>query len=70
MDFSGFGLEMGGITIFVVFAFLFNIFITILWFVIGWRAMRAHEKMADYIELMIRQQMSEREAQSNVSMDD
>lgn len=65
MDFTGLGI--GGLA---VFAFLISTFITILWFVIGWRAMRAHEKMADYIELMIRQQMSERESQSNVSMDD
>lgn len=65
MDFTGLGI--GG---FAILAFLFHIFITILWFVIGWRAMRAHEKMADYIELLVRLQRSERETQSNVSTDD
>ena len=49
---------------------MFSIFTTVLWFVIGWRAMRAHEKMANYIELIVRKQMSERETQSNVSTDD
>ena len=68
MDFTG--LEIGGLTIFVVLAFLFNIFITVLWLFIGWRAMRAHEKMADYIELLVQQQRSEGEAQSEVSTDD
>lgn len=66
MDFTG----LGGLTFFAVLAFLISIFTTVLWFVIGWRAMRAHEKLADYIELMVRQQMSERETQSNVSTDD
>ena len=66
MDFTG----LSGLTFFAVLAFLISIFTTVLWFVIGWRAMRAHEKMADYIELMVRQQMSERETQSNVSTDD
>ena len=68
MDFAGFGL--GGFTIFAVLAFLFNIFITILWIVIGWRAMRAHEKLADYIEVMIRRQVNQSETQSHVSTDD
>lgn len=68
MDFSGFGI--GGLTFFAVLAFLFSIFTTVLWFVIGWRAMRAHEKMADYIELMVRRQLEQRETQSNVSTDD
>ncbi|MYB63626.1 hypothetical protein F4083_03040 [Candidatus Poribacteria bacterium] len=68
MDFTGFGI--GGFTIFAVLAFLFNISITILWFVIGWRAMRAHEKLADYIEFMVRRQLEQRETQSHVSTDD
>ncbi len=67
MDFTGLGLGISGLA---VFAFLISIITTVLWFVIGWRAMRAHEKMADYIELLVRKQMSERESQSNVSTDD
>ena len=30
-------------------------FTTILWLVIGWRAMRAHEKIADSVEWLARQ---------------
>lgn len=65
MDFAGFGIGA-----FAVLAFLFSIFTTIIWFVIGWRAMRAHEKIADYIELMARRQLDQRETQSHVSTDD
>ena len=55
---------------FLIGIFLIGVLTTALWLVIGWRAMRAHEKMADYVELMIRQQISQRETQSNVSTDD
>ena len=32
---------------FAVLAIIFGIVTTILWLVIGWRAMRAHERVAD-----------------------
>ena len=65
MDFMQHGI--GGLA---VFMFLIGIVTSILWLVIGWRAMRAHEKIADYIELMARRQLDQRETQSNVSTDD
>lgn len=35
---------MGGLA---VIAILWGLFVTIMWLVIGWRAMRAHERIAD-----------------------
>lgn len=59
-----------GISELAALTFLIGIITTVLWLVIGWRAMRAHEKMADYIEVMVRRQLNQRETQSNVSTDD
>ncbi len=59
-----------GLSDLAALTFLIGIITTVLWLVIGWRAMRAHEKIADYIEVMVRKQLSERETQSNVSTDD
>ena len=39
------------------------ILVTILWLVIGWRAMRAHERLADSIEFLAREQMRNRNQQ-------
>ncbi len=50
--------------------FLIGIITTVLWLVIGWRAMRAHEKITDYIEVMARKQLDQRKTQSNDSTDD
>ena len=52
-----------------VLAFLFGIFTTILWLVIGWRAMRAHEKIADSAEWLARQNYRQ-EQQPNSLGDD
>jgi uncharacterized membrane protein len=48
-------MNMQGFQGLAVLAFLFGIFTTILWLVIGWRAMRAHEKIADSVEWLVRQ---------------
>lgn len=52
-----------------ILAFLFGIFTTILWLVIGWRAMRAHEKLSDSVEQIARQS-NRQEPQSGPSGDD
>lgn len=44
MSANGFDLGFGA---FAGLAFLWGLFITILWLVIGWRAMRAHERIAN-----------------------
>jgi hypothetical protein len=44
--------------------FLIALFFTIFWMVVGWRAMRAHEKLADNVELIARRNYR-REQQSN-----
>ncbi len=35
---------------FVVLIVLWGLFVTIFWMVVGWRAMKAHEKLADATE--------------------
>jgi hypothetical protein len=47
------GGAMQGFAMLVV---LWGLFVTILWLVIGWRAMRAHEKIADAVQEYIRRQ--------------
>lgn len=37
-------------TLFAIMAVLWGIAVTILWLVIGWRAMRAHERIAAAVE--------------------
>ena len=44
-----------GITILVM---LLGIFSTIFWMVVSWRAMRAHEKLADAVERLTQRQAS------------
>ena len=41
--------------IIVLFIYALAAIITILWLIIGWRAMRAHEKLADSMEWLARQ---------------
>ena len=49
---------------------VFGIFIKVLWMVIGWRAMRAHEKLADSVEWLARQSNNKQEPQSDSLGDD
>lgn len=46
---------MFGIEFIIVFMYALAAIITILWLIIGWRAMRAHEKLADSMEWLARQ---------------
>ena len=45
--------NLQGITILVM---LLGIFSTIFWMVVSWRAMRAHEKLADAVEQLTQRQ--------------
>jgi len=47
MNYNFTGAGLGGLAILIA---LWGIFVTIFWMVVGWRAMRAHEKIADHIE--------------------
>lgn len=47
---NGMRLAGGGITLMASIAFLVGIAITIFWMVTGWRAMRAHERLAEAVE--------------------
>lgn len=40
---------------FIILTFLLSIFFAIMWLVIGWRVMRAHERLADSLEWIARQ---------------
>lgn len=42
-------------------ALLFGIAITIIWLIIGWRAMLAHERLADAAELIARDRLKKRD---------
>ena len=48
---------------------LWAVFTAIFWMVIGWRAMRAHEKIADSVEWLTRQNFR-REQESNTPNED
>jgi hypothetical protein len=39
-----------GISVMVILIFLWGLAITILWLYVAWRAMRAHEKLAQSVE--------------------
>ena len=41
---------MAGISLMTILVFLWGLAITILWLYIAWRAMRAHEKLAQSVE--------------------
>lgn len=40
----------GGFGAFAFLVVLWGLFVTIAWLVIGWRAMKAHEKIADAVQ--------------------
>ncbi len=40
---------------FAFLAWVFGFAVTVIWLIIGWRAMRAHEKLAEAAELTARQ---------------
>ncbi|MDX9973128.1 MAG: hypothetical protein RBU21_09075 [FCB group bacterium] len=50
---GGFGGGMGAFALVVV---LWGVFVTLFWMVCAWRAMRAHEKLADSIETIARKE--------------
>ncbi len=52
--------NLQGITILVM---MLGIFSTIFWMVVSWRAMRAHEKLADAIERLTQRQAANPEAE-------
>jgi len=52
-----------------VLVMLFGIFTGIFWMIVGWRAMQAHEKLADSVEWLARQS-NRQEPQSGSLVDD
>ncbi len=54
--------NLQGITILVM---LLGIFSTIFWMVVSWRAMKAHEKLADAVERLTQRQASKPETESD-----
>lgn len=50
---NGFGGSIGLLTIIAV---LWGLFATIFWMVCAWRAMRAHEKLAESVDVLSRRQ--------------
>ena len=61
-----YGIEV----IIVLFIYALAAIIIILWLIIGWRAMRAHEKLADSMEWLARQiyrKEQDRKEQDSVS---
>ncbi|RKU24140.1 hypothetical protein C6503_01540 [Candidatus Poribacteria bacterium] len=61
---------MGDLQGLAVLVMLLGIFSTIFWMVVSWRAMKAHEKLADAVERMMLQQSAIREMQSRSSQDE
>lgn len=55
IDFGSFG---GGIAGPAALAFIWALAITIFWMVVGWRAMKAHERLADATERLSKKQDS------------
>lgn len=57
---SNFGMFGFGGAVASLFAFLgivWALFVTVFWMICGWRAMRAHEKLADFVALMSHKEM-------------
>jgi hypothetical protein len=46
------GSSFGGLAF---LAILWGLFVTVIWMVIGWRAMKAHEKIADSVQEYLRE---------------
>lgn len=44
--------------------------ITVFWMVVGWRAMKAHEKLADSVERLTQRQAANPETQSEAPQED
>lgn len=44
------GIQFEGVTAFTVLASLLAVVTTIFWMVVGWRAMRAHERIAQALD--------------------
>ncbi|MDE0401061.1 MAG: hypothetical protein OXL96_24975 [Candidatus Poribacteria bacterium] len=61
---------MGDLQGLAVLAMLLGLFSTVFWMVVSWRAMKAHEKLADAVERMMLQQSAIREMQSRSSQDE
>lgn len=62
-------MDIQGIQGLAILAILWGVFTAIFWMVVGWRAMRAHEKLADSVEWLARQN-SRQEPQSGSLRDD
>ena len=55
---NGFAIE--GLSILAIISLLIGLLVSVLWLVIGWRAMRAHEKIADRVaKLSLPQQQTQ-----------
>ena len=61
---------MGDLQGLAVLAMLLGLFSTVFWMVVSWRAMKAHEKLADAVERMTLQQSAIQEMQSRSSQDE
>lgn len=61
---------MGDLQGLAVFAMLLGLFSTVFWMVVSWRAMKAHEKLADAVERIMLQQSAIQERQSQSSQDE
>lgn len=46
---------MGDVAALAIFGMIVSSFVTIFWMITGWRAMKAHEKLADSVESLARQ---------------
>jgi len=55
-----FQVRGGGMEVFVVFSFLVGMAVSIFWMVVGWRAMRAHERISDACDGWLRIRREER----------
>lgn len=51
-----FNMNGGGMGAFALLMVLWGLFVTVFWMVCAWRAMRAHEKLADSVEGLSRKE--------------
>ena len=61
---------MGDLQGLAVLVMLLGIFSTIFWMVVSWRAMKAHEKLADAVEQLTRRQTANPGTQPESSQED
>lgn len=52
MNFAG-----GEMQSFAIIAILWGLFVSIMWLIIGWRAMKAHEKIAGAVQEYLRRKL-------------